>query len=153
MRIALRIFINIFAIIGFVVSALYGCRWIAKRNFDIPNYSTVINSPDGAFKAVIVLYIGGGGFAPYCNNRLYVASSQTSIEKIADDDNLVLWGDCGDFGSEEGRISDKSDVSWRDARTLTARILLPEKDATLKTFRFRRTAASGQIRVEFEVKQ
>ncbi|WP_125901073.1 hypothetical protein [Methylobacterium indicum] len=154
MRTLRRSFILALAIIGFFgISGTVGL-WIAKEKlYSSPNALVFIDSPDGAFRAAVASYVGGGGFSPYCFNRLFVVDSQTPADRVADENNLVAEGECGSFGSMEGGISDPSDVSWSEVRTLTARISLHSATTGLETFRIRKMAASGHIRVEFEVRQ
>lgn len=139
------------AIIGFFGVLGAGGFWLVKQKFySSPDFVKFIDSPDGTFRAAFASYAGGGGFSPYCYNRLFVFDRHTPADKVSDESNLVAEGECGSFGSIDGGISNPSDVFWREDRILTAKISLRRATTGLETFRLRRIAASGHIKVDFE---
>ena len=91
-----RSFILALAIIGFFgIFGAIGLRIAKEKLYSSPNALIFIDSPDGAFRAAVASYVGGGGFSPYCFNRLFVVDRQTPAGRVADEDNLVAEGECG----------------------------------------------------------
>lgn len=117
-----RRWIQLFAVRGLiVVGALWvgghSLMWLveATRTFwQSGKPAMEIPSPDGRYKAVVFVSMGGGPGTSYCGTSVYVVSSRVSAAAIGGDRDRVYSGSCG--GLREGHW--KQSIRWKSAREL-----------------------------------
>ena len=150
MRFALRILTLAFALVG--LGTAIGWVWPVVRGAPpAPNAIRSASSPDGAFKAVLASWDGGGALAPYCYDRVFVVPQATAAEQAVDEENVVFDGACASFAPKDGRALNSPELSWREGRVLVVRFSTNATAAAPATFHLRRLVAHGQVGVEFEV--
>lgn len=149
-RLVVRIATIALALVG--LGTVIGWVWRMGREApSAPNDLTFINSPDGAFKAALASWNGGGGISPFCHDRVFVVPHATGADQVVDEENVVFEGNCGSFALKNGQVLNSPELSWREPKVLTIRFSTYATAARPAMFRLRRLVANGQVAVEFEV--
>jgi hypothetical protein len=111
------VLVSILAVVGALYLGYLALSWALS-----PNYSSVpddtkayrIPAPDGAYKAVNFLSVGGGGLAPYCTQIVGVVAATQPDASALVPSNRVLIADCH---NGVGIIADKA-IEWKSDNDL-----------------------------------
>ena len=123
-----------FAGVGALWIAFHGAAWLARGTkvyWSAEKPSATFPSPDGQFKAVVFLNLGGGPATSYCGTSVYVVPATTANAAIGGDSGLVYSASCG--GMDEDHW--ENNISWRSGRLLNVKF-----DPTVG-------AAGGELRI------
>jgi hypothetical protein len=142
-----RLLVRCLAASGAIWLSLHGVVWILSntKGYWAPEHAAAsFPSPDGRFKAVVFLSIGGGPAASYCGTSVYVVPVTRAEADSQEGANLVYSGNCG--GMSEGHW-DKN-LIWRGPDLLEIGFN-PTMGAIEGGLTIRSHAAGGEVRVIF----
>jgi len=140
--------------IGAIWVGTHGFIWVANATriylgFDKPPAAS-FSSPDGEFKAVVFVSMGGGPATSYCDTSIYVVASATPAADIREDRHLVYAASCG--GLSEGHW--EQNIRWTSESQLEI-AFDPSVGARGSTgeMTIKGYAAGGKVRIGYLFKQ
>jgi hypothetical protein len=96
-KFASKSLVVMFAVFGlFRVVADYVLPSVHKNSLQ-PELIKVMESPSGNLKAVLLGYAGGGGFAPFCYDRVAIVQKSATDIEAQDLKYQVFRANCDDF--------------------------------------------------------
>jgi hypothetical protein len=125
----------------------HGIAWVARNTkgyWSTEKAAATFRSPDGRFKAVVFVSIGGGPGTSYCGTSVYVVPATYTDAEIGGQNNLVYSAACG--GMSEGHW--EQNISWRSPRLLEI-VFDPTAGAAEGGLEIRRHPVRGEVQVKF----
>jgi hypothetical protein len=139
--------IRILAVIGALWVGFHGLAWVARATrpyWSSDRPAAIFPSPDGRFKAVVFLSMGGGPATSYCGESVYVVPASYAAAETGGTRDLVYSAACG--GMSEGHW--EKNVIWRSPRLLEIGFN-PTAGAAGGTVEIRGAPDRGQVQIKF----
>jgi hypothetical protein len=133
--------------IGTLWVAFHGVAWVAritKGYWSTEKAAASFPSPDGRFKAVVFVSMGGGPGTSYCGTSVYVVPATFADAWIGGLSNLVYSAHCG--GMSEGHW--EQNIIWRSPRLLEI-AFDPTAGAADGGLEIREDAIRGEVQIKF----
>jgi len=115
-RVRILIFRTLFillALIGAFGAVIHCLMWWGRSG--IPGDAVVSDtwpSPDGSNKAIRFILAGGGGFSPYCIDRVSVVASEVSDREAWGERSNVFTAGCGSLKSVTWKSNDSLQIAF-----------------------------------------